>query len=254
MRVEVAGRADGVLKAEPRTKPQQRDDQVRVQRVVEHMRGRGYPTPAWLAVGATPTHVWHLADFVDGAPAPELTASLVEQLMEVNDLQAGQASEQYDHWAHAWRVVSGHDDTVAGLAGYSAAVSVLVERLRRACADLPPPSVAPDMIHADLNPSNVLTCDGVLVALVDIGNAGCGTRATDLVTLQWHTFHDPLDAVRGRLWTKVLDMIGWEWAAALTATQVLLQLEWRLGLEHGDDVTEVINRTHRAFDELEGLR
>jgi hypothetical protein len=40
--------------------------------VVEHMRRRGYPTPAWLAVGATATHVWHLMDFVDAAAVPEL--------------------------------------------------------------------------------------------------------------------------------------------------------------------------------------
>ena len=40
------------------------------------------------------------------------------------------------------------------------------------------------MVHADLNPSNVLVRDGAVVAVVDIGNAGCGTRATDLTTLQ----------------------------------------------------------------------
>jgi hypothetical protein len=64
------------------------------------MRRRGYPTPAWLGVGATATHVWHLMDFVDAAPASELTQSLVEQLMEIIELQAGQASEPYDHWSY----------------------------------------------------------------------------------------------------------------------------------------------------------
>jgi hypothetical protein len=56
------------------------------------MRGRGYPTPAWLGVGTTATHVWHLMDFVDAAPARALTPSLVEQLMEIVELQAGQVS------------------------------------------------------------------------------------------------------------------------------------------------------------------
>ncbi|MDO9454511.1 phosphotransferase family protein [Nocardioides sp.] len=254
VRVQVAGRADAVLKAVPRTDPRQLDEVLRAQRVVEHMRGRGYPTPAWLGVGATATHVWHLMDFVDAVPASELTVSLVEQLCEINDLQAGQASEPPDHWRYAWRVVTRRGATVAGLSAYSSAASGLVERLLLACADLGPPPGAPDMVHADLNPSNVLTRDGVVLAVVDIENAGSGTRATDLITLQWHTFRDPLNGVRHRLWTKALDLVGWDWVAALAATQVLLQLEWRVGLMRSEAVNEVIDRGHRAFDELDALR
>lgn len=254
MRVEVAGRADAVLKAAPRTHSEQLRETWRAQKVVEHMRGLGYPTPAWLGVGATTTHVWHLMDFVDAVPAQELTTSLAEQLIQINALQAGQAGEPHDHWSYAWRVVTGREATVAGLSGYSSAVSALVERLLLACANLTPPPRAPDMVHADLNPSNVLTRDGVVVAVVDIENAGSGTRATDLVTLQWHTFHDPMDGVRSRLWTKILDLVGWEWAAALVATQILLQLDWRIRLADGDAVAEVVHRGHVAFDELDARR
>ena len=121
-------------------------------------------------------------DFVDAAPAPELTPSLVEQLMEIIELQAGQASEPYDHWSCAWRVATGQESAVAGLdfnetpeqsllrqsvarlSGYSSVVSALVERLRLVCG-VPPPRRAPDMVHADLNPSNVLVRDGAVVAV-----------------------------------------------------------------------------------------
>ena len=254
MRVQLGGRADAVLKAEPRAHPNHLDDMLRAQRVVEHMRGRGYPTPAWLGVGATATHVWHLTDFVDAAPALELTSSLVEQLMEIIELQAGQASEPYDHWLFAWRVVSGQESSVAGLSRYSSGVSALVERVRLMCADVSPPRAAPDMVHADLNPSNVLVRDGAVVALVDIANAGSGTRATDLTTLQWHTFHDPLDGVRRRLSTKILAVVGWEGAAMLAATQILLQLEWPIRLGRHDLVPGVVERGNRVVDELNALR
>ena len=254
MRVQLAGRANAVLKAEPRAHPNHPDETLRAQRVVEHMRRRGYPTPAWLGVGATATHVWHLMDFVDAAPVPELTPSIVEQLMEIIELQAGQASEPYDHWSYAWRVATGQESAVAGLLGYSSVVSALVERLRLVCADVPPPREAPDMVHADLNPSNVLVRDGTVVAVVDIGNAGSGTRATDLTTLQWHTFQDPLDGVRRRLWTRILALVGWEGAAVLAATQILLMLE--VPIRHGrhDVVPGVVKRGHRALDELNALR
>jgi aminoglycoside phosphotransferase (APT) family kinase protein len=250
MRVQLAGRANAVLKAVPRTHTNRLDETLRAQRVVEHMRRRGYPTPAWLAVGATATHVWHLMDFVEAVPAPELTPSLVEQLMEIIELQAGQASEDYDHWSYAWRVSTGQESAVAGLSGYSSVVSALVERLRLVCADVPAPREAPDMVHADFNPSNVLIRDGAVVAVVDIGNAGNGTRATDLTTLQWHTFQDPLDGVRRQLWTRILDLVGWDWAAALTATQILLQLEWPIRLGRNEVVPGVVERGHRALDEL----
>jgi hypothetical protein len=254
MRVQLAGRADAVLKAVPRAHPNHLDEMLRAQRVVEHMRGHGYPTPAWLGVGATATHVWHLMDFADAAPVPELTPSLVEQLMEIIELQAGQACEPYDHWSYAWRVATGQESAVAGLSGYSSVVSALVERLRLVCVDVPPPREAPDMVHADLNPSNVLVRDGAVVAVVDIENAGSGTRATDLTTLQWHTFQDPLDGVRRRLWTRILALVGWEGAAVLAATQILLQLEWPIRLGRHDVVAGVVKRGHRALDELNALR
>jgi len=267
MRVQLAGRATAVLKAVPRAHPNHLDETLRAQRGVEHMRRRGYPTPAWLGVGATATHVWHLMDIVDAAPVPELTPSIVEQLMEIIELQAGQASEPYDHWSYAWRVATGQESadlsaeqlrllqSVAGLSGYSSVVSALVERLRLVCADVPPPREAPDMVHADLStPSNVLVRDGAVVAVVDIGNAGSGTRATDLTTLQWHTFQDPLDGVRRRLWTRILDLVDWEGAAVLAATQILVMLEFPIRHGRHDVVPGVVKRGHRALDELDALR
>jgi hypothetical protein len=274
MRVRLAGRADAVLKAEPWAYPMHLDETLRAQRIVEHMRSHGYPTPAWLGVGATATHIWHLTDFVDAAPAPELTPSLIEQLMEIIELQAGRATEPYDHWSYAWRIATGHESAAAGqdpdetpeqsrlrqavatLSGYSSAVSALVERLRLVCADVPPPREAPDMVHADLStPSNILVRDGAVVAVVDIGNAGSGTRATDLTTLMWYTFQDPLlDGVRGRLWTRTLDLVGWQGAAVLTAAHLLLMLELPIRHERHDVVPVVVKRGHRALDELNALR
>ncbi len=274
MRVQLAGGADAVLKAVPRAHTNHLDETLRAQRVVVHMRKRGYPTPAWLGVGATATHVWHLMDFIDAAPAPELTPSIVEQLMEIVELQAGQASEPYDHWSYAWRVATGQESgaggldfsetpeqsllrqSIATLSGYSSEVSDLVESLRLVCADIPPPRGAPDMVHADLaTPSNVLVRDGAVVAVVDIGNAGSGTRATDLIALVWYTFEDPLlDGVRRRLWTRILDLVGSEGAAVLAAAQILLSLEWPIRYGRHDVVPGVVRRGHRALDELNALR
>ncbi|MEU8221141.1 phosphotransferase [Kribbella sp. NPDC048915] len=277
VRVQLAGEANAVLKAWPRERPGQLDEALRTQRVVERMRGRGYPTPACLGVGATATHVWHLMDFVDASPA-ELTPSIVEQLMEINELQAGQGSEPYDHWTYAWRLATGQPPglqesgqasgqasgqdlapglsrAVAELSTYSSAVAALVERLRLMCADVPRPREAPDMVHADFKPDNVLIRDGAVVAVVDIGNAGSGTRATDLTTLQWHTFQNPqLDGAREQLWTRILDLVGRQGAAILTATQILVSLEFPIRHGRHDAVPDLVDRGHTALDELSTLR
>lgn len=252
--VRLAGRADAVLKAELRARRDQLDEALRARRIVEHMRARGYPTPAWLGVGATATHVWHLMDLVDADPVQELTASVVEQLIEITELQAGQASEPHDHWSYAWSVATGQETWVVGLSSYSSAVSDLVERLPLVRATPVPRGWAPDMVHADLNPSNVLVRDGAVVAIVDIENAGSGTRATALTTLQWHTFHASLDAARERLWARIIDLVGRDGAAVLVKAQILLQLEWPIRRGRPDVVADVLRRGHRAVDELEALR
>ncbi|MCP2265986.1 phosphotransferase [Promicromonospora thailandica] len=274
VRVQLAGRADAVLKVAPRAHPRHLDETLRARRVVEHMRGRGYPTPVWLGVGATATHVWQVMDFVDAAPASELTPSLVGQLMEIVELQAGQASEPYDHWSYAWRVATGQEPgaagqdpnetpeqsrlrrSIAGLSEYSPEVSVLVERLRLACADVPAPPAAPDMVHADLaTPGNVLVRDGVVVAVVDIGNAGSGTRAIDLTALVWYSFRDPLlDGVRRELWAKIIDLVGRQKATVLAASHILHMLEIPVRDGRLDAVREVVERGHRALDELNAHR
>lgn len=271
VRVLLDGRQPAVLKAAPRTHSDQFAQAQRANRVAAHMRERGYPTPAWLGVGATARHVWQLTELVDAAPAAALTPPLIEQLMGVIALQAGQASEPYDHWRYAWRVATGSplaagrgDDTpeqarlrrsIATLPGYSPEVAALVARLRALSARVPAPSRAPDMVHADLaTPTNVLVRAGAVVAVVDIGNAGSGTRATDLTSLVWYTCTDPqLAEVRARLWTAMLDAVGPDQAAVLTAAHILHMLELPVRHRRPTLVAAVVDRGHRAIDELTAL-
>ena len=98
------------------------------------------------------------------------------------------------------------------------------------------------MVHADLStPSNILVRDGAVVAVVDIGNAGSGTRANDLITLVWYTFQNPqLDDVRERLWTRILDLVGRPGATVLAASHILLMLELPIRQGRHDAVPGVV--------------
>ena len=71
----------------------------------------------------------------------------------------------------------------------------------------------------------------------------------------WQTFQDPLlNDVRRRLWTRILDLVGWEGAAVLAAAQILHML--KIPIRHGrhDGVPGVVKRGYRALDELNALR
>jgi len=255
MRVELAGGTVAVLKALPWAHPNHLEGARRARRVVEHMRSRGYPTPAWLGVGATASHVWELVEFVDGAPVPELTPVLVQQLIEIVELQAGQATErEWDHWAYTWRVATGQEPATAHLPAYSVDVAALVDRIRRLCAGAAHPPESPDMVHADLSIGNVLVRDGAVVAVVDIGAAGSGTRAIDLTTLQWYTFSHALTEARDLLRAKIVELVGWEGAAVLLSNHILHMLEFPIRHGRHDVVPGVIVQGHQALDELQALR
>jgi hypothetical protein len=49
-------------------------------------------------------------------------------------------------------------------------------------------------------------------------------------------------------------LAGWEAAAVLASTQIILQLEWPIRLERHYVVPGVIERGHRSLDELHALR
>jgi hypothetical protein len=71
----------------------------------------------------------------------------------------------------------------------------------------------------------------------------------------WYSFKDPqLDVVRRRLWARILELVGWEQAAVLAATHILHMLEYRIREGRHDEVPEVVERGHRALDELHALR
>ena len=253
-RVEFEDGAVAVLKAEPRTHADRFGDVQRTRRIVEHLRTRGYPTPAWLAVGETTSHVWHLAEFVDGAPVRELTPAVVGQLLDVVALQAGQGIAGPDHSRYARDVVTGREPVVADLAGGPPPVTLLTERALSCCARGSPPPGSPDAVHADLAPGNVLVRDGVVVGLVDVGNAGRGTRATDLTTLLWHAVTTTPEDVRAPLWRAVHEAVGAEGAVVLAVTQVLLQVQWPLRLGLAGTLAVAVDRGHRLLDDLEAVQ
>ena len=152
--------------------------------VVERMRGRGYPTPAWLAIGSTSAgSTYHLQEFASGGQSWPLTIAAAHLFIDVLERQAGlDPDPARDRSAEISAAVV--DESVGGLRytvrQLGPSGTELIARYDRLLAsygvvDLP----RGDMVHGDFNTCNILLDRGAVSAVIDIEELGSGTRVID---------------------------------------------------------------------------
>jgi hypothetical protein len=126
-------------------------------------RKAGWPTPAWYAVGATPSgYSYHVQERVPGSPARHVTLPVARAALRVIDGQAGLRPDTAHDWSrYDHRVVfEGEGDFTANLGAFSPAGAEFVGAVRVRTApfrDTPLP--ASDLVHGDFNPDNILLAD-----------------------------------------------------------------------------------------------
>jgi aminoglycoside phosphotransferase (APT) family kinase protein len=162
----------------------------RAAELVAKARAAGYPTPEWLVVGTTADgRPYQLQEFVEGTSltdAATIDRALAEQLVAICELQRDLVDDAeaswsdyvrgivFDGWGGMWEAVRQYGETTAELiAGY--------ERACRPYRDTALP--AGDLVHGDLNVSNLILDGGRVAGVIDIEAASGGSRAYDLVSL-----------------------------------------------------------------------
>jgi aminoglycoside phosphotransferase (APT) family kinase protein len=199
--------ASAVVKARRATA----DQLLAAAQLVAHARERGWPTPAWYAVGSAPTGVsWILQEFIIGEQPSVIDPGVADQLAEINRLQAGLLPADRP-WQAA---LGGWDQWIAGvvfddLDGLRSRIRGLpgAERVIRGvdaiAAELSGEAVSKsDLVHGDLNLTNVmLTSSGL--QLIDVDALAPGPRAFDLakVTMVSTYMDHATDAGLARLWS-----------------------------------------------------
>ena len=151
--------------------------------LVEAARARGWPAPAWLAVGRAPGGgAWVVQEFIDGRPPPCLDDTVAKQTTGILDLQAAMfpgAAGGWGQWAWGvvfedWRGLRGR--VASGVPGGSRIVAA-VDAIAAACP--PGPLSGQDLVHGNFNLANTIaTPDRLWV--VDVQGLGAGPRAYDL--------------------------------------------------------------------------
>ena len=180
-------------------------DLLRLAGVVERIRGAGYPTPDWLAVGSTATGcTYHLQEFAPGQPSWPLTVPATELFIEVLECQAGlDPDPSRDRSAEVSKAavdesIGGPRHTVRQSAPGGAELIARYDQLLApyGAVDLP----SGDLVHGDFNTCNILLHQDAVSAVIDVEELGSGTRVIDYGCLLREAYVQSYDPeVRRRL-------------------------------------------------------
>jgi hypothetical protein len=155
--------------------------------VCEALRGRGYPAPATVAHGAVGDRGqgW-IQERLPGEPCHGgLDRALLEQVMAAIELQADAAPPGAEPWSYVGAVVfEGEEGWWQKARARGSEAAAMCDRLDRWVRELPRPQPHRDLVHLDLNFTNLLVKDGKLTGIVDLDHlGGPDDRSVDLVTL-----------------------------------------------------------------------
>ncbi len=207
--------------------------------VVAQLRAVGYPTPATLYTGTTPdgTPYW-VSEFVPGKPLKALPENYLDQVLDLNDLQANlnlsSGPANATNWSEdVYNVVFddgfGWSSLLRTHSPQIAQFMVLLEAWARPFAGKSLPNT--DIVHGDFALPNILAQDGRITGVVDTAFAGYGTRVTDLATL-WHYayLYNYGDTVRVRLHTRIRQIADAATVTICLAHRIIAMLAW--AIEH----------------------
>lgn len=162
----------------------------RASRAVADVRRRGYPTPAWLAVGVTASGFgYQVQEYAPGRPREYLTEETAHRAVDLLELQRdldpdpGRSWSDYvntkfrDEWTSTISEVSATGVAGVELAGHAARLLSLYEL---------PVFPKADLVHGDFRLGNILFDEDSVSGVIDIEALGSGTRAFDYATLLDH--------------------------------------------------------------------
>jgi aminoglycoside phosphotransferase (APT) family kinase protein len=228
----------------------------RARAVTRRVRELQIPAPDYLHIGTLADIVFWVQTVLLGEPLTHLSPAQVAQLLEWNDLQAGEAISAEQDWSWYVRAVvfAGESGWAASLKAYSDASRALLGRLERLTAGKEGAVTRrSDIVHGDLGPYNVLVAAGSSVGrasgIVDWDAAGCGDRALDLSKLLFYSFEDT--EIRARLRERIVQLSGSDALVVYLAYNVLAQLDWVIRHHGPEAVATWLAKAESILDTLE---
>lgn len=230
-----------VLKTWPGSPSDGADLQARLE-LVGRLRLAGYPAPAYLVSGWFEGHVIALQTWIDGDQRDDLTAAMVERLVELALLHRDVRVAEGDEF-RVWLVRSlleGCDGYCLHepLRTYSCETRALLDRVPSIGAGLAEgPAPGAGIAHRDFHHRNALWRGDDVAAVIDWEGAGEGDPAFDLVTLGFGlTVSTAPPHARELPWQAAGRLGPPELLRAYSAHMALRQVDWSIRHRTAADV------------------
>ncbi len=238
----------GVLKWEPQPERVKRLHYIRA--TTARLRTRGYPAPSYLLLGSLPTGCYAIQEMLPGVPVQRVTPELVTLLMQLNQLQRGQAMPGEQDWPRPIidPVLYGGDGfcLLEPLRTYSTATAELLGTLQALVAQHEDEHYETgDIVHIDFNPTNILVNHGEISGVIDWHDPHAGDCTFDLVTLLVYVWDDQV--VRDQLWHHVIERIGPGVLSVYLAHMILRQVDWSIRHHGPQAVTMWLRIAHESL-------
>ena len=224
--------------------------------LVDRLRDRGYPAPAYLAVVDCDDVVAVVQEYVAGTPPPTADPVLVQALLDLNECQRSVLLTATGGTGDLYLRSDGPGYCLhEPLRRYSRETAALLEHVRHIGAELAD-SVGSgrDVVHGDFHLGNVLVGDGsgVVTGVVDWTGARGGDAGLDLVVLAFFLDHARApEAVRAHVEERLRAVVEPDARLAFTAHLALRQVDWVIRHYGPDEVADwtSIARTRLAVAE-----
>jgi hypothetical protein len=207
-------------------------------KLVGRLRNRWYPVPRYVIRGLHPAGRYVIQAALPGAPVKRLTPAQVEQILALNERQRDLAPADAPPWPAVLVEVA-----LNGGNGYclldpmrqhgpdTARLLDLVQELAARHQHVAAPTT--DVVHFDLNPTNILAQPDRITGVVDWDGARTGDRAFDLATLLFYVYDQ--EAPREALWQRLAAIAEPGAIVLYVAHLIHRQADW--SLRHHDAAT-----------------
>jgi hypothetical protein len=222
-------------------------------RITDHLRALGAPVPRYLLADTGPDNLTYwLQTALPGAPPPQLLPSHVARLLELIELQAGQALSAEVNWSDYVRAVvfDGESGWRDSLLRYSADTRAVLARLTQLLNGKQSTILrSEDIAHGDLGTDNVLAAGSAISGIVDWDAAGCGDRCLDLSKLLFYSYAEA--ELRAPLRARMLSIGGPDAYAIYLVYNILAQLDWSIHHHSAAAIAEGVVAAHQILSDLE---
>ncbi|RII11721.1 Phosphotransferase enzyme family protein [Streptomyces sp. YIM 130001] len=236
-----------VLKWRPHTRVAELRDGALA--VAEELRRTGYPAPATELAVQVGHAVVTVQELLPGSPVDQrggFDGSVLDQLLALNDLQAGRLAGRPDVPAvELYLRTDGPGYCLhEPLRQYGRRGAALERRVAAVGAGYPAVLPGDDAVHLDFQPGNVLVEDGSVTGVIDWDGAARGDRRFDLVTLRFGLHVGRIDPAVTRRLDAALDAMPEEVLRPAWAHMSLRMVDWAVrhfaaqDVEHWLDLAE----------------